>query len=734
VIAALRYLAAALLLALAGPTLADPRPIVLIIDSSGSMAADLDGRPRLDVAREVIAAEVGAWVAGAPLGVVAYGHRRAGDCADIETLLPVGMQQEGDLADTLGQLRARGKTPLSAAMVQAAGLLPDGGSIILVSDGLETCDADPCAVAQSLVEATVDLQIFVIGFGMTSPELAALQCIADNGKGQLLSANSAESLGATLAALGDTAAAPKPDPAPVVEPAPAAPAPEPPPPLPPPVPMPVPVAFEALTAAGLVPAPVSWTVTTADGQPVYQGAGRSIALDLLPGAYGIRIAGNNVTGDALLQVTGPSSAVQPVPISAGQLVAHLVAGDGLSLAEADLGGDILWTVTPLDGQAPVKAITGLDPSAVLAPGGYRVDAALGARMATAAVVVKDGVTSDVTLSLALGRLDLELVTDAAAGPVESGDGLEWLVAPVAGGETVSAAATARPSLILPAGSYDVTARLDGATVSGRAEVQDGTSTLLTLNNAAGIVTLEGALGPGAEPFSDWRFATWTVTPVGGQGVEPALTDHPEARPVLKLAPGEWEAVLISGGVTATRRFTVQPAVEQTVRIDHQAAMLTLTGRMSAEADPFTDWRDVTWTVRSADGAVTPLDSSPELSPVLILPAGDWQVLLVSGAARLDQTVTLAAGAVVTVDAALNAGRVAFALVGADTAELTISALDANGQPVTPPVATGPAAPRFQTVVPAGQYIVEATTPDGRFGSLPFEITPGSDHRLDLPVP
>jgi Ca-activated chloride channel homolog len=725
-----RYLLAGLALfaVIVGPVVADPRPIVLIVDSSGSMAADLDGRPRLDVAREVIVAEVGTWVEEAvSLGVVAYGHRRAGDCADIETLLPVGKLKQGELADALGRLRARGKTPLSASMIEAAKLLPEGGSIILVSDGLETCDADPCAVAQSLVTVNVDLRIFVIGFGLTTPELAALQCIADNGGGQLLSADSAKTLGETLVSVGETAAAPAPEPGPVAEPVPVAREPE---PAPPPLPTPVRVTFEAMTAMGPIPAPVGWTVIRSDGQLVYDGAGRGISLDLLPGHHVVRLTGSNVTADVALEVTGPDPLPVPVPISAGHLVAHLVAGEGLSLADADLGEEVVWTIAPLDGQGVVQPVTGLDPSAVLAPGAYRVQAVLAGHVASASVVIEDGGTTEVTLSLTLGRLTLQLVTDPATGPVESGKGLDWVVTPVAGGEPLRLAATARPSLILPAGRYEVTATLDGAAINGDAVIQDGKPTILTLSNAPGTVTLEGALGPGADAFDNWRNATWTVVPAGGQAVGSPLVDHGEARPRLQLAPGEWEATLTSGTVTTIRRFTVQPGVEQTVRIEHAAGMLQLAGRLSNGSDPFTDWRDVLWTVRSADGTVTVLDATPELAPVLILPAGDWQVLLVSGSARLDQKISVAPGSTVAVDAVLNAGRVTIDPVALEGALLTISQLDAAGNPVTPPLASGPA-DAFQTVLSAGQYIAEATTADGRHGSLPFEVTPGSEQRLNL---
>lgn len=731
--AAIRALLAALwLLTLSAAMPVSATPLVLIIDSSGSMAAEIDGEPRLDIARSVILDEAAEWADGAELGLVAYGHRREGDCADIEALLPVGPLDMAALRGALDQLRARGKTPLSASLIAAADLLPDGGSIVLVSDGLETCAADPCAVALSLREANVDLRIFVIGFGLTEPELDALACIADNGGGILLPAGNAQSLGETLATVSEAAASPppaatEPEPAPVVaEPAPVEPELAPAPPSPP---TPVPVGFEAVTANGPMPAPAEWTVTpVGETDPVYQGGGVGIALDLLPGRYSFALHGNNVSGGTEIEVTGPLPTPMPVPIAAGHLLAHLTAGNGLSLTEAELGGEIAWTITPLDGQPETAPVTGLDASAVLAPGRYRVAAVLGENSAEAEVAIDEGATSEVTLSLALGRLTLELVLDA--GPVTTGAGLDWTVTPTIGGEPIAVAATARPTLVLPAGDYAVSARLNGATVSGETVVADGEATLLTLSNAVGTVTLEATLGPDGPVIDDWRDAVWTLSPAGGQEVAPALTDHAEARPVVTLVPGEWDAVLKSGAATATQRFSVQPGIAQTIRIVQPAGRLHLTGRLTAGSEPFADWRDVLWTLRSADGATTLLDGTPDIAPVMIVPEGDWVVTLVSGGARHEQTVTIKAGDDRTLDVALDGGRLAVTLPEGSVATLTISPLDSGGN-AAEPLLLGTAAPTFATVLPAGQYLLEATSSDGRYASAPFELARGETEQLDI---
>lgn len=182
---------------------AELRPTVLIIDSSGSMSERINGEPRLVAAREVIIESISGWRDDTQLAVLAYGHRRAGDCGDIETLMPLGPIDVAQTKTKLDALRARGKTPLSAALEQgAAQLPPEGGAIVLLSDGIETCDADPCVTASNLHLANPDIVIQVIGFDVKEEERRQLSCIAAGGGGRLFSAPNADQLTAALQVIG----------------------------------------------------------------------------------------------------------------------------------------------------------------------------------------------------------------------------------------------------------------------------------------------------------------------------------------------------------------------------------------------------------------------------------------------------------------------------------------------------------------------------------------------------
>ena len=174
---------------------------VIILDGSGSMWGQIDGTAKISIAKNVIEDVVGDWDSETELGLIAYGHRREGDCSDIEVLNPVGELERETFIEQVNTITPLGKTPISASLEMAAdevGYQTGKSSIILVSDGLETCDADPCAVASKLAEAGVDFKVHVVGFGVTEDESKQLQCIAENTGGEYLGADNAQDLSDAL--------------------------------------------------------------------------------------------------------------------------------------------------------------------------------------------------------------------------------------------------------------------------------------------------------------------------------------------------------------------------------------------------------------------------------------------------------------------------------------------------------------------------------------------------------
>jgi Ca-activated chloride channel family protein len=191
--------------------------VMLVLDASGSMWGQIEGRSKVEIARETVAGVVRDWKAGDALGLVAYGHRRKGDCGDIETLVPVGPLDAASYLKTVDGLNALGMTPLSAAVQHAAAALKASerkATVILVSDGEETCELDPCAVGAELEKGGVDFTAHVIGFDVKEPKhQAQLRCLAENTGGRYFNARDAVELTASLQGAVSASVEPPPPPA-----------------------------------------------------------------------------------------------------------------------------------------------------------------------------------------------------------------------------------------------------------------------------------------------------------------------------------------------------------------------------------------------------------------------------------------------------------------------------------------------------------------------------------------
>lgn len=184
--------------------------VLLILDSSGSMWGQIDERAKYEIAHDVIDELLADWDARNTLGLMAYGHRREGDCTDIEMLAPLGTGHLDDVANGVSTVRPLGKTPITAALRQgAADIEASGapGTIILLTDGLETCSADPCAAAAELAASGINLRAHVIGFDLGDEDLSSLRCIADETGGMFLTADTAGELSDAMGTAMESAVA-----------------------------------------------------------------------------------------------------------------------------------------------------------------------------------------------------------------------------------------------------------------------------------------------------------------------------------------------------------------------------------------------------------------------------------------------------------------------------------------------------------------------------------------------
>jgi len=185
------------------------RVSVLVLDASGSMWAAQEGKKtRIEVAREVMDSYFQQRDASMPLAVLVYGHNRRNDCSDIEVIAPMGRHDGPQMAQRLRQLNPRGMTPLTESLRQARAQIPataESADIVLVTDGLETCQGDPCALAAEIAAEGIDIRAHVVGFGMSRMEVESLSCITRATGGQLFETHSGADLVKALQTVSEQA-------------------------------------------------------------------------------------------------------------------------------------------------------------------------------------------------------------------------------------------------------------------------------------------------------------------------------------------------------------------------------------------------------------------------------------------------------------------------------------------------------------------------------------------------
>lgn len=190
-----------------------PSNTLLMLDSSGSMrGAAGGGKQKITAARESLERFVVGTPDSTKLGLLAYGHkgssgkaRKAESCASAEILAPLGEIDHRNARQVLARFEPRGYTPIAGALREAerafAGREGARNRIVLVSDGVETCDGDPVAAARRLKRAGIAVTVDVVGFDIAkSTDAAGLKRIADVTGGTYTGARSGRELAAFVRA------------------------------------------------------------------------------------------------------------------------------------------------------------------------------------------------------------------------------------------------------------------------------------------------------------------------------------------------------------------------------------------------------------------------------------------------------------------------------------------------------------------------------------------------------
>ncbi|MCB0464404.1 MAG: VWA domain-containing protein [Aequorivita sp.] len=178
-----------------------PSPIIFIYDASGSMWGQMQGKTKMEIASSVLTSSVDNLAENQKIGLVAYGHRKKGDCKDVEFLVDVATGTKAQVNSALKGIKPLGMTPLAYSATQVINKLRSSkkkATIILVTDGIESCDGNICDVVQAAKKEGIDFRLHIIGFGLKAGETEQLKCAANAGDGNYYDAADASGLGDVL--------------------------------------------------------------------------------------------------------------------------------------------------------------------------------------------------------------------------------------------------------------------------------------------------------------------------------------------------------------------------------------------------------------------------------------------------------------------------------------------------------------------------------------------------------
>lgn len=178
--------------------------VEVIFDASGSMGSLLpDGTSRIDAARQVLSELVGEILPeGTPFALRAFGHITPQSC---ESRLEIPMEPlSRDAAfAAIGEIQPKllSQTPIADALSQVANDLgqAEGSTVVLITDGEESCDGDPAAALDALRDQGVDVNLSIVTLGVESDEVrAGFEALAERASGSYAAADDTAALRAEI--------------------------------------------------------------------------------------------------------------------------------------------------------------------------------------------------------------------------------------------------------------------------------------------------------------------------------------------------------------------------------------------------------------------------------------------------------------------------------------------------------------------------------------------------------
>ena len=184
--------------------------IIVILDASGSMAERIGSEEKIDIAKKSIIDFLKGMPNGVNTGLIVYGHKGSSSAADknlscngIAEVVKLGKNNNSNIINAMSSFYPEGWTPIAGSIDFAKNIFKIAGSnnknyLVLVSDGIESCDGDALSAAGNIKLEIPNLKLDIIGFTDNKDTTDFLRRVSVQGGGTYLTASNSSGVSDAL--------------------------------------------------------------------------------------------------------------------------------------------------------------------------------------------------------------------------------------------------------------------------------------------------------------------------------------------------------------------------------------------------------------------------------------------------------------------------------------------------------------------------------------------------------
>lgn len=575
----------------AGEDGAQPSPVVIVLDGSGSMWGNLDGgTSKLVAAREALRQALPELDGRMRLGIISFG----GSCTTTEQVLAPEPASATQMQRSLERFNPRGKGPLTLGLQEAAKAAGPASTLVLVHDGPDNCQQDPCAEITTLARTYPGLKVHVLSLALERPDFQAISCVPRATGGRHFDIKDPGGLEKALATVFRLTNQGPSRPI-AAEPSQNAASAEPqrradgPPGL----------SVTASLAQGgpALTEMVHWTLLKPDSSELMRHIGPNLRAELAAGSYIVEARAGLAAARSEIEVADRGLTASRIALNAGRLA--IVAGGETTGADA---GEALITVSEVRAgdtsstgdRLPLWFTRQPAPNLIVPAGTYRVGAEAGRAQVFRTISVSPGKVAAVDLQLGTGRLELVAISHTQGLPLDKVLYMVGVDDPDKPGGRREVARTAAPTPVfhLTPGTYHVTARVGATEVRDRVAIGAGDIVRRTLVVPSGRLSVAVTVN-GREPSDDRQLMINVSQPPPTPGrIARSSRLHSE----FVLGQGKYvvTAEFGSQNVRSTAEVTLAPGEMRDLALRLEAATLRLRHRglvSAGHADTLCETRD-----------------------------------------------------------------------------------------------------------------------------------------------